>query len=160
MVQSVRLAPSWVALLRWPPMVKLLHAFVYALLWSTITVKNVVAQIFFIFRSELLGLLGKAPTISTIASAVHPLKKWKHIGLILDYTHFGSNGMLVGSSIAKLVAVVLAADSSHTSVFLPRRTSIFPPSKPLSQLWNHIISISYSPQVSNEAHKRRFILCC
>lgn len=104
-------------------MIKLLHLLIYGLLWSLITLKNVVVQIWSIFRTEFLGLFGKAPTLLDIRASVAPLKKWKHLGLILDHTHFGSNGMLSGSSIAKLVAIARAADSPHTSIFLPRRTS-------------------------------------
>jgi hypothetical protein len=85
--------------------------------------RHVLNQLRHIFVAESTALLGKTPTAPEIAQATKSLKKWKHLGCILDHTHFGRNGMMSGAAIAQLASIAVAADSSHTSIFLPRPLS-------------------------------------
>lgn len=101
---------------------KLLYQLVYALVWSLLALRRTLGQLKTILWSETIALLGTTPRASEIHKVASGMKRWKHLGCILDHTHFSRNGMLSGSAIADLVAVAIAADSSHTSVFLPRGT--------------------------------------
>lgn len=102
-------------------MMKLLYTVVYTLLWILLGLRHVLGQLRQILCAESLALLGRSPTASEVAETCKGLKHWTHLGCVLDHTHFGRNGMLSGAAIAQLVSLVVAADSSHTSVFLPRR---------------------------------------
>lgn len=103
-------------------MLRFVYMLAYGAIWVLLGLKHVVEQICSIIWLEFVSIFGKSPTASDIQVAMKPLKKWKHLGCVLDYTHFGRNGILSSTAIAKLGALCVASDSPHTSIFLPRRT--------------------------------------
>jgi len=106
-------------------MLRILYMLVYAGIWAILGFKHVLVQILSIIWSESVALFGRSPTASEIQQSTKSLKKWKHLGCILDHTHFGRNGMLSSAAIAKLGAICVASDSPYTSIFLPRRALPF-----------------------------------
>lgn len=117
---SFSAAPSWVSY----PMLRIVYMLAYGAIWIFLGLKHVVEQIASIIWLESVSLFGKSPSASDIQQATKGLKKWNHLGCVLDHTHFGRNGMLSSAAIAKLGAICVACDSSHTSIFLPRRTNL------------------------------------
>jgi hypothetical protein len=101
---------------------RFLYHFIYTLIWSCLGLKHVLVQLGLILWHEAIALFGRAPSAQEINQTTKKLKPWKHLGIVLDHTHFNGHGMLSGKIAAQLSALAIVADSSHTSIFFPRRT--------------------------------------